>query len=165
MSVQAIDVKKVIGFLPEDNPLYEEMYVAEYLEYVAGLYRLPHKRESVDTVIKQTGLEPEIHKTIRQLSKGYKQRAGIAQAIIHNPEVLILDESASGLDPNQIDEINALLSTLSAGKAILFSSHTLTEVTAICTRIIIIHQGKIVADKNIQEVDNLEVLFKTLTKS
>ncbi len=159
-----LSLKKRIGFLPEDNPLYEEMYVPEYLEYVAGIYRLKNKRKAVESVIRQTGLEPEMHKKIGQLSKGYRQRVGIAQAIVHDPDILILDEPASGLDPNQIDEINVLLSSLGTHKAILFSSHTLSEVAAICTRVVIIHQGRIVADKPIGEVGNLEELFKLVTK-
>ena len=164
MSRNAVSLKKRMGFLPEDNPLYQEMYVVEYLKYVADLYPLDNKYGSVATVIGQTGLEPELHKKIGLLSKGYQQRVGIAQAIIHNPDILILDEPASGLDPNQIEEINRLLSSLSVNKAILLSSHTLSEVAAICTRIIIIHKGKMVADKYIGEVDDLDGLFKSLTK-
>ncbi len=160
--------KKGIGYLPENNPLYEEMYVAEYLEYVAKLYApdLPANkiREQVKTTIEQVGLKPEAHKQISKLSKGYKQRVGLAQAIIHNPDLLILDEPTSGLDPNQTDEIKNLLLELSKDKAILFSSHTLTEVASICTRIIIIHKGNIVADKSIDETGDLEGLFKSLTK-
>ncbi len=158
-----LKAKKQIGYLPENNPLYDDMYIAEYLEYVSGLYDRNHK-ETVQTVIAKTGLKPEAHKLISQLSKGYKQRVGLAQAIIHDPALLILDEPMSGLDPNQMDEIKALLRQLSPGKTILFSSHTLAEVASICTRIIIIHQGNIVADKLIDEIPDLEYLFKTLTK-
>jgi len=160
--------KKLIGYLPENNPLYEEMYVAEYLEYVTKLYNpnIPANkvREQVKTTINQVRLESEAHKQISKLSKGYKQRVGLAQAVIHNPDLLILDEPTSGLDPNQTDEIKNLLLELSKNKAILFSSHTLAEVASICTRIIIIHKGNIVADKFIDEIDNLEALFKSLTK-
>ncbi|MDR0232644.1 MAG: ATP-binding cassette domain-containing protein [Dysgonamonadaceae bacterium] len=160
--------KKLIGYLPEDNPLYEEMYVVEYLEYVAKLYASDVSandlKKQVRTAIEQVGLTPEVHKQISQLSKGYKQRVGLAQAIIHNPDLLILDEPTSGLDPNQIDEIKNLLRELSKDKAILFSSHTLVDVASICTRIIIIHKGNIVADKLIDEIDDLEILFKSLTK-
>ena len=164
MNRHAVSLKKRIGFLPENNPLYLEMYVVEYLEYVAGLYPLENKSRSVEAVIEQTGLAPEMHRKIGLLSKGYQQRVGIAQAIIHDPDVLILDEPASGLDPNQIEEIHTLLSSLNANKAILFSSHTLSEVAAVCTRVIIIHQGRIVADKLIGEVDDLDGLFKSLTR-
>ena len=168
ISKETLKAKKLIGYLPEDNPLYEEMYVAEYLEYITKLYApglpLNDVREQVKKTIAQTGLRPEAHKQISKLSKGYKQRVGLAQAIIHNPDLLILDEPISGLDPNQIDEIKNLLFELSEDKAILFSSHTLAEVASICTRIIIIHKGNIVTDKLIGEIDNLEVLFKSLTK-
>jgi len=161
--------KKLIGYLPEDNPLYEEMYVVEYLEYVAKLYASDVSandlKKQVRTVVEQVGLLPEVHKQISQLSKGYKQRVGLAQAIIHNPDLLILDEPTSGLDPNQIDEIKNLLRELSKDKTILFSSHTLADVASICTRIIIIHKGNIVADKLIDEIDDLEILFKSLTKN
>ena len=165
ISKDELKVKSRIGYLPENNPLYEEMYVPEYLEYVAGLYS-PKKdiKETVKEVINQVGLTSEAHKQISKLSKGYKQRVGLAQAIIHNPRLLILDEPMSGLDPNQMDEIKKLLTELSQDKTILFSSHTLAEVSAICTRIIIIHKGRIVADKFLGEIDDLEMLFKTLTK-
>jgi ABC-2 type transport system ATP-binding protein len=155
-----IEAKSRLGFLPEENPLYEEMYIPEYLEYIAGIYSLNHKREKIAEVIRQTGLQKEINKKIEYLSKGYKQRLGIAQAIIHQPDLLLLDEPASGLDPNQTAEINALLLSLSKEKAILLSSHTLSEIAAICTRILFIHQGKIVADRLIEEIDDLEALFK-----
>jgi len=168
ISKETLKAKNLMGYLPEDNPLYEEMYVAEYLEYITKLYLpdLPANdiREQVKKTIEQVGLKPEAHKQISKLSKGYKQRVGLAQAIIHNPDLLILDEPISGLDPNQIDEIKNLLFELSKDKAILFSSHTLAEVASICTRIIIIHKGNIVADKLIGEIDDLEVLFKSLTK-
>ena len=159
-----IHIKRSIGFLPENNPLYEEMYIAEYLKYVAGLYLLDHKTEKINTVIKQTGLTSEINKKIEQLSKGYKQRVGLAQALIHNPDLLILDEPTSGLDPNQMEEIHQLLLTLSPDKGILFSSHTLSEVATICTRILFIHKGEIVADIPQKEISNLESLFKELTR-
>ena len=160
-----LKAKECIGYLPENNSLYEEMYVSEYLEYVARLYVSGNNIiEKVKTIIDKVGLKPEAHKQISKLSKGYKQRVGLAQAIIHDPDVLILDEPTSGLDPNQIDEINNLLVELSVGKAILFSSHTLSEVASICTRIIILHKGVIVLDKYIDEIDNLEELFKRLTK-
>ncbi|MDL2223906.1 ATP-binding cassette domain-containing protein [Bacteroidales bacterium OttesenSCG-928-M06] len=160
----AINAKMNIGFLPESNPLYEEMYVAEYLEYVAGLYSLNHIRELTEDIIKKTGITPERHKKISQLSKGYKQRVGLAQALIHDPKLLILDEPTSGLDPNQMEEIHQLLLSLSKDKGILFSSHTLSEVATICTRILFIHQGEIKADLPVEEINDLELLFKELTK-
>ena len=164
MSLHSVSLKKRIGYLPEGNPLHKEMYVAEYLIHIADLYHLKNKKKLVATVIEQTGLAPEMHKKIGLLSKGYQQRVGIAQAIIHNPDILILDEPVSGLDPNQIEEIHTLLSSLSANKAILFSSHTLSEVAVICTRVILIHRGKIVADQFIGEVNDLDGWFKMLTK-
>ena len=161
-----LETKSIIGYLPENNPLYEDMYVIEYLEYVSQLHSsVKHTKENVQTAIKQVGLNTEAHKRISELSKGYKQRVGLAQAIIHDPKLLILDEPTSGLDPNQIDEINHLLLDLSKDKAILFSSHTLSEVVSICTRIIIIHRGNIVLDKPIAEIENVETMFKTLTKN
>ncbi len=168
ISKDILKTRKLIGYLPENNPLYEEMFVQEYLEYIAKLY-LPDNsknriKEKVKTIIIRVGLKPEAHKQISQLSKGYKQRVGLAQAIIHNPDLLILDEPTSGLDPNQTEEIKSLLLELSKEKTILFSSHTLAEVASVCTRIIIIHKGSIITDKFIDEIDDLEVLFKALTK-
>ncbi|MDR2683045.1 MAG: ATP-binding cassette domain-containing protein [Dysgonamonadaceae bacterium] len=152
-----------IGYLPENNPLYDDMYVPEYLDYVAGLYLLDHRRERVADIIRQTGLQPEAHKKIEQLSKGYRQRVGLAQALIHNPEVLVLDEPSSGLDPNQTDEINRLLLRLQPEKTLLFSSHTLPEVATICTRILFIHRGEIVADLAREEIGDLEKVFREVT--
>ncbi|MDR0542781.1 MAG: ABC transporter ATP-binding protein [Dysgonamonadaceae bacterium] len=160
----ALKAKFHIGYLPENNPLYEDMYVSEYLDYVAGLYLLENRRAHVTEIIRQTGLQPEAHKKIEQLSKGYRQRVGLAQALIHQPDVLVLDEPSSGLDPNQTDEINRLLLSLQQERAILFSSHTLSEVASVCTRILFIHRGKIVADLPREEIENLDVLFKELTK-
>ncbi|GHT76653.1 gliding motility-associated ABC transporter ATP-binding subunit GldA [Bacteroidia bacterium] len=158
-------IKSSLGFLPEDNPLYEDMYVTEYLEYVAGLYVLEQAKEKVEDVIRKTGLQPERHKRIEQLSKGYRQRVGLAQAIIHQPGLLLLDEPTAGLDPNQTKEIHSLLLSLAREEGILFSSHTLSEVATICTRILFIHQGKIVADRPRNEIVDLEVLFTKLTKN
>ncbi|MDR0799129.1 MAG: ABC transporter ATP-binding protein [Dysgonamonadaceae bacterium] len=158
-----LEAKSHLGFLPEENPLYGEMYGIEYLNYTADLYLLKNKRARIEETIRQTGLQKEIHKKIEQLSKGYKQRLGIAQAIIHQPDLLLLDEPTSGLDPNQIEEIHQLLVELSKDKAILFSSHTLSEVATICTRILFIHQGKLVADLPRNEIIDLNTLFKQLT--
>jgi ABC-2 type transport system ATP-binding protein len=141
-----IAVKKKIGYLPEANPLYFEMYVREYLSFIAGIHQLPDPRAAVEQVIALTGLTVESRKRIGQLSKGYKQRVGLAAALIHQPEVLILDEPTSGLDPNQIIEIRNVIKQQGADKTVLFSSHILQEVEAICDRVIIINKGTIVAD-------------------
>jgi len=159
-----LKAKSFVGYLPENNPLYEEMYVSEYLDYVAKLYPIKKDvKEDVKCAIDAVGLAPEAHKQISKLSKGYKQRVGLAQAIVHDPRLLVLDEPMSGLDPNQTDEIKKLLKELSKDKAILFSSHTLAEVAAVCTRVIIIHKGNIVTDKFIDEIEDLGELFKTQT--
>jgi len=159
--------KHNIGYLPENNPLYLDMYVREYLSFAAEFYNIPNKKEAVEDVIIRTGLSPESHKKIGQLSKGYKQRVGIAQAIIHNPKVLILDEPTTGLDPNQILEIRELIANIGKNHAVIFSTHILQEVSAICSRIVVINKGKIVADKAVSEFkkeDNLEEIFRELTK-
>lgn len=141
-----IAAKKKIGYLPEANPLYVDMYVREYLGFVAGVHQLPDAKAAVERVIKLTGLTLESKKKIGQLSKGYRQRVGLAAALIHDPEVLILDEPTSGLDPNQIIEIRNVIRQQGADKTVLFSSHILQEVEAICDRVIIINKGNIVAD-------------------
>jgi ABC-2 type transport system ATP-binding protein len=141
-----IAVKKKIGYLPEANPLYPDMYVREYLNFVAGIHQIKDKKEAVENVIALTGLTVESKKKISQLSKGYKQRVGLAAALIHDPEVLILDEPTSGLDPNQIIEIRNVIKQQGKNKTVLFSSHILQEVEAICDRVIIINKGNIVAD-------------------
>jgi ABC-2 type transport system ATP-binding protein len=159
-----VKAKALVGYLPENNPLYDEMYVAEYLEYVAKLYPDTSViKEKVKDIIVRVGLQPEVHKKIARLSKGYRQRVGLAQAIIHNPELLVLDEPSSGLDPNQIEEFNNLLFEMSREKAILLSSHTLSEVEAVCTRIIIIHKGRIMLDQPLKEIENLSESFKKMT--
>ncbi|MCL1938056.1 MAG: ABC transporter ATP-binding protein [Candidatus Azobacteroides sp.] len=159
-----LEYKSHLGFLPENNPLYDEMYVLEYLEYVAGLYAMDSIREEARKVVRQTGLQTEVSKKIGQLSKGYRQRLGLAQAIIHHPDLLILDEPTSGLDPRQTEEMLFLLHSLSKEKGILFSSHTLSEVSILITRVLIIHHGEIIADLPRDETGDLEVLFKDLTK-
>jgi len=141
-----IDTKKKIGYLPEANPLYHEMYVREYLDFIAGIHHLQNKKDNIDEVIKITGLGTESKKKTGQLSKGYKQRVGLAAALIHDPEVLILDEPTSGLDPNQIIEIREVIKNLGRHKTVLFSSHILQEVEAVCDRVIIINKGILVAD-------------------
>ncbi|HBS85809.1 MAG: gliding motility-associated ABC transporter ATP-binding subunit GldA [Bacteroidetes bacterium GWF2_38_335] len=147
-------VRREIGYLPENNPLYLDMYVKEYLKFVAGLYDLENAKARVEEMIKKTGLTVEQHKKIGALSKGYRQRVGLAQALIHDPKVLILDEPTSGLDPNQIVEIRNLISEIGKEKTVMLSTHIMQEVEAICDKIIIINKGMIVADdttKHIQE--------------
>jgi len=151
----AMTVKRKVGYLPEHNPLYKDLYVKEYLLFVAGLHDLSDKKQRVAEVIERTGLTKEQHKKIHQLSKGYRQRVGLAQAIIHDPEVLILDEPTSGLDPNQLREIRQLIRDIGKNKTVLFSSHILQEVEALCDRIIIINQGNIVADSPLNEITAL----------
>ena len=141
-----LDTKKKIGYLPESNPLYYEMYVREYLDFISDVHGIKGKRTAIENVIGQVGLTKEASKKIGQLSKGYKQRVGLAAALVHNPDVLILDEPTTGLDPNQIIEIREVIKTLGKNKTVLFSSHILQEVEAICSRVIIINKGTIVAD-------------------
>ena len=141
-----LDVKKKIGYLPESNALYYDMYVREYLGFIADVHKINNKQKAIENVIEQVGLTPESKKRVGQLSKGYKQRVGLAAALIHDPEVLILDEPTSGLDPNQIVEIRNVIKEQGKNKLVLFSSHILQEVEAICDRVIIINKGKIVAD-------------------
>lgn len=166
VSQHPILVKKKIGYLPESNALYYDMYVKEYLQFIAGVHQLNNIKEQVNNSIQLTGLQDEQHKKIGELSKGYKQRVGLAAALIHNPEVLILDEPTSGLDPNQIVEIRNVIKEQGKNKTVLFSSHILQEVEAICNRIIIINKGKIVADdtlQNLQKGKSLEAVFRSLT--
>ncbi len=162
----AINIKKKIGYLPESNALYYDMYVKEYLQFIAGVHKINNKNEAVKNVIELTGLELEQNKKIAQLSKGYKQRVGLAAALIHKPEVLILDEPTSGLDPNQIIEIRNVIKQQGKNKTVLFSSHILQEVEAICDRVIIINKGEIVADdtlNNFKSKGKLEDVFRELT--
>jgi ABC-2 type transport system ATP-binding protein len=154
VSTDPVAVKKKIGYLPEANPLYLEMYVREYLDFISGVHEIADKKKAIEDVILLTGLTVESKKKISQLSKGYKQRVGLAAALIHDPEVLILDEPTSGLDPNQIIEIRNVIKAQGKNKTVLFSSHILQEVEAICDRVIIINKGQIVADdqlKNLQK--------------
>jgi ABC-2 type transport system ATP-binding protein len=153
----SLQIKKKIGYLPEANPLYYDMYVREYLDFIAGVHEVKDPKQAIEQVIALTGLGPEKHKKIGQLSKGYKQRVGLAAALIHDPEVLILDEPTSGLDPNQIMEIRDVIRNLGKNKTVLFSSHILQEVEALCNRVIIINKGKLVADdqlKNLGQVNS-----------
>ena len=147
-----IAVKKSVGYLPEHNPLYLDMYVREYLLFNAGIYNIA--KSEVDSVIKKTGLTPEANKKIGQLSKGYRQRVGLANALLHNPEVLILDEPTTGLDPNQLVEIRQLIKNVGKEKTVLLSTHIMQEVEAICDRVIIINKGEIVLDKKLSDLKN-----------
>lgn len=149
---QPIASKKKIGYLPEANPLYYEMYVREYLDFIADLHLISNKKQRIEEVIGMVGLAPESRKKIGQLSKGYKQRVGLAAALLHDPEVLILDEPTTGLDPNQIIEIREVIRALGKDKTVLFSSHILQEVEAVCDRVIIINKGKLVADNSISQL-------------
>ncbi len=155
----SIEVRRIIGYLSEHNPLYQEMYIKEYLSFIGGIYKLPNLKSRVDEMIELTGLRLEYKKRIAALSKGYRQRVGLAQALIHNPEVLILDEPTSGLDPNQLAEIRDLIRKIGTEKTVMLSTHIMQEVEAICDRIIIIHKGKIVADdstSNLHKAKNEE---------
>ncbi len=148
-----MDVRRCIGYLPEHNPLYLDMYVAEYLLFVASMYRISNKKERVEEMIELTGLKPERHKRIGALSKGYRQRVGLAQALLPDPEVLVMDEPTTGLDPNQIVEVRQLISNIGKTKTVLLSTHLMQEVRAICDRVIVINKGKIVAD---EKMDGME---------
>lgn len=167
----SLSARRRIGYLPENNPLYLDMYVHETLAFVAGIHDIADKHERIAEVIAMTGLTAEQHKKINQLSKGYRQRVGLAQAILHDPAILILDEPTSGLDPNQLQDIRALIKQLSSKKTVLFSTHIMQEVEAICDDVIIINEGKIVADFPLNELavrypdKTLESLFIRLTTS
>ncbi len=149
----SINVKKIIGYLPENNPLYNDLYIKEYLKYISGIYNPWKKPEArINEIIGLIGLKDEINKKIGQLSKGFRQRVGLAQAILHDPDVLILDEPTSGLDPNQITDIRSLISELGKEKTVMLSTHIIQEVEAICDRVLIINKGKIVADDKAQNM-------------
>ena len=162
-----ITTKKNMGFLPENNPLYPEMYVKEYLNFVADIHQI--SKERVDEVIELVGITPEKSKKISQLSKGYKQRVGLAQAILHSPDLLILDEPTNGLDPNQIIEIRNVIKEIGRQKTVILSTHIMQEVEALCSRVILIHQGNIIQDSQIEEFKgkygSLEEAFANYTHS
>jgi ABC-2 type transport system ATP-binding protein len=168
MPKDSLKIKSQIGFLAEHNPMYKEMYVREFLEFVGTIHQLKSLKNRVEEVIELTGLTLESNKKINQLSKGYQQRVGIAQAIIHNPPILILDEPTSGLDPNQMIEIRNLIKKISPQKIILFSSHILQEVEVICDRILLINRGKLVADEKtatiLSKPGGLNKFFEEKTK-
>ncbi len=159
----SMEIRRTIGYLPEHNPLYPEMYVKEYLRFVAGIYKIKASNNLINNVIEQTGIGYEQHKKIQSLSKGYRQRVGLAQALIHNPSILILDEPTTGLDPNQIIEIRNLISRVGEHKTVMLSTHIMQEVEAICNKIIVINKGKIVAEEvreNIYKLnENKELSF------
>jgi ABC-2 type transport system ATP-binding protein len=161
-----IAVKKKMGFLPENNPLYREMYVKEYLNFVAELHQI--SKERIDEVIDLVGITPEKSKKISQLSKGYQQRVGLAQAILHSPDLLILDEPTNGLDPNQIIEIRNVIKQIGKEKTVILSTHIMQEVEALCTRVILIHEGNIIQDTNIEDFKgkygSLEEAFASYTQ-
>ena len=160
-------VKAKIGYLPENNPLYTDMYVKEYLSFVGGIYKINNLKNRISEIIEQTGLSTEQSKKIEELSKGFKQRVGLAAALIHNPEILILDEPTTGLDPNQLIEIRNLIKEVGKDKTVLLSTHIMQEVDKMCNRIIIISKGKIVDDKQIADLQkeglDLENHFRNLT--
>src|ERR1700748_2889857 len=166
---QSLDVRRNIGYLPESNPLYQDMYVKESLAFIAGIHQVHQPEKRIDEIIEQTGLTPERHKKIGQLSKGYRQRVGLAQAILHDPQVLILDEPTSGLDPNQLIGIRQLIRDLGKTKTIILSTHIMQEVEAVCDQVIIINKGKIVADDSLEGLreknknKSLEDIFIDLT--
>lgn len=165
LTEQPIKAKRKIGFLPENNPLYSEMYVKEYLQFVAHIHKL--KKSPIDKVIDWVGITPEKSKKINQLSKGYRQRVGLAQAILHEPELIILDEPTNGLDPNQILEIREVIREIGKTKTVLLSTHIMQEVEALCSRVVLIHQGRIIQDSPIGEFkgkfDSLEEAFQEYT--
>ena len=162
-----ISTKKQIGYLAENNPLYKDMLVTEYLDFIASLYEIENKKDKVKEIIKKTGLESEIKKKIEELSKGYKQRVGIAAALVHDPNVLILDEPTTGLDPNQLIEIRKLIQEIGQEKIVLLSTHILQEIPKICNHVIIINKGRIVENTKMQNLiktsNNLEDHFQKLT--
>ena len=178
----SLELRKKVGYLSEANPLYYDMYVEEFLEFIAGIHHIKNKKARIGEMVEATGLTPERHKKIGALSRGYKQRVGLAQALIHNPEVLILDEPTTGLDPNQLVEIRSLIKSCGKTKTVLLSTHIMQEVEAVCDRAIIIKKGKLVADASLHElkkmaetmgvreqirqsdVFDMEALFQHLTK-
>lgn len=165
ITTNEVETKSKIGFLPENNPLYLDMFVKEYLQFVANIHKIPY--ENVEKVINLVGLTPEKSKKIKQLSKGYKQRVGLAQAIIHRPDLLILDEPTNGLDPNQIVEIRNFIKEIGQEKTIIISTHIMQEVEALCSRVILIHKGNIIQDCPIDvfkgKFQNLEDAFQYYT--
>lgn len=159
----SVSVPERIGYLPERNPLYDEMFIKEYLLFMARIGKVEHPAERVDILIERVGLTPEAHKRIGQLSKGYRQRVGLAQALLNDPDLLVLDEPTTGLDPNQLVEIRTLIRQLGRDRMVILSTHILQEVREVCDRVVILDHGVIKADKSISEIDNLETLFRSTT--
>lgn len=171
LNTDSLLVRKRVGYLPEHNPLYLDMYVTEYLQFSAGMAGVSQIKSAVEKAIDLTQLSPERNKKIGQLSKGYRQRVGLAQALIHDPEVLILDEPTSGLDPNQVVEMRNVIKNLGKNKTVLLSTHIMQEVEAMCSRVILLNHGKIIADDTLEGLkqsspnDSLETIFRNLTNS
>ncbi len=171
LNTDSLSVRKRVGYLPEHNPLYLDMYVTEYLQFSAGMAGVSSIKTVVEKAIDLTQLSPERNKKIGQLSKGYRQRVGLAQALIHDPEVLILDEPTSGLDPNQVVEMRNVIKNLGKNKTVLLSTHIMQEVEAMCSRVILLNHGKIIADNTLEGLkqtspnDSLETIFRNLTNS
>jgi len=169
LAEQSLEVRKLVGYLPEHNPLYLDMYISEYLLFAAGIAGVQNTKKALEMAIELTQLGPERNKKIGQLSKGYRQRVGLAQALIHDPKVLILDEPTSGLDPNQVVEIRNVIKNLGSEKTVLLSTHIMQEVEAMCNRVILINKGKIIADNTLEGLketapsDSLETIFRNLT--
>ncbi len=166
----SMKIRSLIGYLPEQNPLYYELYVRENLEFIAGIHGIKGKqrKELVEEIIEKVGLTKEVRKKIGALSKGYKQRVGIAQALIHNPKILILDEPTTGLDPNQLVEIRSLIKELGKNKTVILSTHIMQEVEAVCSRAVIINNGKLVADDSVKALaqgESLEKKFREITST
>lgn len=159
---QSLEVRKKVGYLPENNPLYPDLYVIEYLEFVAGIYKLENKRKRIAEMIELTGLETEQNKKIGALSKGFRQRVGLAEALIHDPDVLILDEPTSGLDPNQLLEIRNLIKEIGKQKTVMLSTHIMQEVEAVCDRAIIIDKGRIVADDSTKNLSGKSINIQVI---
>ena len=162
-----VEVPSSVGYLPEQNPLYEDMFIREYLRFFVGLRVKDQQSENqiVEQLIERVGLTPEANKKVGQLSKGYRQRVGLAQAMIGNPELLILDEPTTGLDPNQLEDIRTLIREMGKDRTVILSTHILQEVKQMCSRVIIIDHGEIKLDKPINEIENLEETFKQTTKN
>jgi len=171
VETQSLEVKRRIGYLPESNPLYQDMYVRESLAFIAHIHQVPDAEKRIEEIIELTGLTPEKHKKVGQLSKGYRQRVGLAQAILHDPEVLILDEPTSGLDPNQLIGIRQLIRDLGKTKTVVLSTHIMQEVEAVCDHVVIINKGHIVANDTLEGLrsenggESLESIFIKLTNN
>jgi len=163
VKTDSLAVRRVLGYLPEHNPLYKDMYIKEYLLYVAKLYQLDNSARRVRDMIELTGLGREQHKLISQISKGYRQRVGLAQAMIHDPQVLIMDEPTSGLDPNQLAEIRNVIREIGKEKVVIFSTHIMQEVEALCNRVVIINKGRIVLDDKIEKLSAVSQVSNTIT--